>query len=79
MRIKLDEYPGETLSGRITQVATVDLQVAPLEISHKTGGSLTTVTDAAGVERAMGVSYEARVRIDHVDIHMLPGFRGRAD
>ena len=59
-------------------VAKVELQVAPREISHKTGGSLTTITDESDVERPLNVSYQARVRLTSTPGRLLPGFRGRA-
>lgn len=76
--IKLDELPGETLTGHIAEVAEVDLDVAPRELASRSGGELETRTDRAGRDRPMSVSYQARVAIDDPARRILPGFRGRA-
>jgi hypothetical protein len=78
VEIKLDEYPTATLTGRIEDVAQLDMQVIPRGLSHKTGGGVETITDDAGVERTLRVSYQARVRLAEFTQPLLPGFRGRA-
>ena len=78
VEISLDEYPGEIWTGRISEIATIDLQVAPRSLSQKGGGGLSTETDAAGAERPSSVTYQARVALENKDERLLPGFRGRA-
>lgn len=78
VEIKLDEYPAEALTGRIEHIAQLDMQVIPLEVSHKTGGGVETITDESGVERTMNVTYQARVRLEKSAVQLLPGFRGQA-
>ena len=78
VEIKLDEYPAATLTGRIEHVAQLDMQVIPRGLSHKTGGRVETITDDAGVERTLRVSYQARVRLAEFTHPLLPDFRGRA-
>ena len=64
--------------GRIEHVAQLDMQVIPRGLSHKTGGRVETITDDAGVERTLRVSYQARVRLAEFTHPLLPDFRGRA-
>ena len=78
VEINLDEYPGEIWTGRIHEIATIDLQVAPRALSQKAGGGLSTETDEAGAERPSSVTYQARVELANSDERLLPGFRGRA-
>jgi putative peptide zinc metalloprotease protein len=78
VEVNLDEYPGEKWTGRINEIATIDLQVAPRALSSKAGGGLSTETDKAGAERPASVSYQARVALENNDERLSPGFRGRA-
>jgi putative peptide zinc metalloprotease protein len=79
VRVKLDELPHTTLDGAIEEVSRSDLRVTPKPLSNKSGGELATRTDAAGVERPMSVSYQARVPLDGADAEDLRrGLRGRA-
>jgi putative peptide zinc metalloprotease protein len=74
-RIQLDQWPGEILPGTITEVAEVDLKVTPRElIAHK---DLPTRPDAAGVERLVNASYQARVRLDEHGARLLIDAQGR--
>jgi putative peptide zinc metalloprotease protein len=78
VEIKLNEYRAQSLNGRISQVAQIDLENVPLVLSHKTGGELSTLTDQAGQERPLRVAYQARVPLLETDLPILPGFHGRA-
>ncbi len=78
VEILLDEYAAKPMSGTIEEVAKIDLEVAPREISSKAGGGLTTKTDESGAERPMSASYEARVPIEGFDNVIIPGYRGHA-
>lgn len=62
----------------ITEIAGVDLQVAPGRLSTKAGGQVPTRTDAAGRQRPMSASYQARVPIDDPEGLLRTGLRGTA-
>ena len=76
--IKLDELPGETLHGNISEVSPSDLKVSSRRLSNKGGGTLATKTDASGAERPLSTSYQARVSIDDPDGLLRLGLRGQA-
>ena len=76
--IKLDELPGETLYGIISEVSQMDLKVSSRRLSNKGGGPLATKTDASGAERPLSTSYQARVAIDDPDGLLRLGLRGQA-
>ena len=74
-RIQLDQWPSAILSGTITEVAEVDLKVTPRElIAHE---DLPTRADAAGVERPLNASYQARVQLSEHDARLLIDAQGR--
>jgi putative peptide zinc metalloprotease protein len=76
--IKLDQLPAETLEGQISEISKSDLKVAPRQLSSTVGGDLVTRTDANGVQRPVGISYQALVPLDDPREFMLTGLRGRA-
>jgi putative peptide zinc metalloprotease protein len=78
VEIKLDEFPERVFRGRIEEIARMDLKISPRHLSNKSGGELSTKTDASGVERPMAVSYQVRVPIDAPAGVLRSGFRGRA-
>jgi putative peptide zinc metalloprotease protein len=78
VEIMLDEYPGEVWSSRIDEIAEVDLQRIPRELSVEAGGELAGSADDSGEARPASTSYQARVSLDNADQRLLPGFRGRA-
>ena len=78
VRIKLDEFPTHTWHGRVSEIAVIDLEVAPRELTSKAGGGLDTTTDASGAERPAKVSYQARIPLDDSDARLLAGVRGHA-
>ncbi len=79
VRIRLDAYASETLHGQILEIAKSDMeQVTSATWSTQTGGELTTVTDAAGVQRPQSASYEARVPLADLPVSLRSGLRGRA-
>ncbi|HEV7221080.1 MAG TPA: hemolysin D, partial [Pirellulales bacterium] len=75
--IKLDELPGETLHGRIAEIAAEPLTVSPRSLSNKAGGELATKTDEGGVERPLNTSYQVRVPIDDPEGLLRISLRGR--
>jgi len=76
--IKLEELPGDTLTGQIDKIGLDDLKVSPRHSSNKAGGDLATKTDESGVERPLNVSYQARVPLDDPDGLLRIGLRGQA-
>ena len=78
IEIKLDELPGHTLCGVIEEVSRSDLKASPRNLSNKAGGELATTTDAAGVERPLSTSFQARVRLENPDGLLRLGLRGTA-
>jgi len=77
VEIKLDELPFETLNGTIDEVSRSDLKTSPRNLSNKSGGELATTTDAAGVERPLSTSFQARVRLHNAGL-LRVGVRGTA-
>lgn len=78
VEIQLDALPGQTLPGRIEEVAENDLLLAPRQLSTRRGGELETQSDASGQERPTSTSYQARVSLDDAQGQILLGYRGRA-
>ena len=78
VEIKLDEYPSDTITGRIDEVARIQLKVVPPELSHNAGGDLSTQTDEAGTELPASASYQARVALVDEQQRLISGFRGHA-
>jgi putative peptide zinc metalloprotease protein len=76
--IKLDEDPTRTIWSTLREVAHSDVKISPRHLSNKVGGELATKTDAAGVERPLSVSYQARAPIASEPGALREGFRGRA-
>lgn len=76
--IKLDELPGDTLTGNISDIAAEALKVSPRSLSNKAGGELPTKTDESGVERPLSTSYQVRVPLDDSEGVLRLGLRGRA-
>ena len=68
----------QSLSGSVAGVAKVNAEQAPLDVSHKTGGDLSTLADEFGNERPLRVVYEARVPLEGSGRRLLPRLRGRA-
>lgn len=75
--IKLDEAPGETLHGEISEIAHEPLTVSPRSLSNKSGGELATKTDEGGVERPLSTSYQVRVPVEDPEGLLRIGLRGR--
>ena len=86
--INLESLPHQTFThnvveGRkqklaIEEVSQSDLKISPIGLSAKAGGELPTQTDAAGLERPLSASYQARVPLNSPDGHLLAGLRGQA-
>jgi putative peptide zinc metalloprotease protein len=78
VEILLDEFAGERHRGAIAEVAQQKLDVSAARLSHKSGGELTTKTDATGVERPESASYQALVPLNDPQGVLRQGLRGRA-
>ncbi|MBS0210228.1 MAG: HlyD family efflux transporter periplasmic adaptor subunit [Planctomycetes bacterium] len=62
VKLRLDEFPGEFLEGTISELAEVELRVAPRELAA--GGELPTRVDSQGMHRPLETHYQARVSLD---------------
>lgn len=79
VEIQLDAFAGRLLRGTIGEISGCELVHSPGNLSHKTGGQLTTRTDAAGRERPASTSYQARVfPLDGDTGPLRIGLRGQA-
>jgi len=78
VEICLDELPGRVLPGEIDMIAQGELEASPEQLSNKYGGDLPTETDAAGMEKPLSTSYQARVPLDNSDNLLRIGLRGQA-
>ena len=78
VEIQFDMLPGRTFSGTLAEVAEIDLETAPQQLSHKLGGDLVTRSNVRGEERPESTSYQARVPLDDVDGLLVLEARGRA-
>jgi putative peptide zinc metalloprotease protein len=76
VRLKLDERPGEVLTGIVREVAAIDLKVTPRElVQHE---DLPTRMDEEGRPELVSTSYQARVELDPHDATLLNGTTGTA-
>ena len=76
--IELEQQAGQRWQGPLAEVAKIDLTVAPRQLSRNTGGRLATAYDAAGLERPLSASYQARVNLNDPLGQLRPGLSGRA-
>lgn len=77
--VMLDAMPGRLFRTSIREVSKSDIKVTPRHLSNKAGGELATKTDAAGVERPLATSYQARTaELDDPGGELRIGLRGRA-
>ena len=79
VRIQLDQVPGKFLEGTIEEISAVDAESLSPELAAR--GLLPTVRDpsgAAGEDRPLGASFEARVTLAPHDATLLSRATGRA-
>ena len=76
VRIRLEELPGTTLWGTVTEIARTDLKVVPRELAA--GQQLPVRVGQQGLPRPLETSYQARVSLDDHADRLLIGARGRA-
>jgi putative peptide zinc metalloprotease protein len=76
VRLKLDERPGEILTGIVREVAQIDLKVTPRELlQHE---DLPTRMNQQGRPELVSTSYQARVELDPHGYSLLNGTTGAA-
>lgn len=76
VRLRLDERPGEILTGIVKDVAQMDLKVTPRElIQHE---DLPTRINEQGRPELVSTSYQARVELDAGETTLLAGTTGSA-
>ncbi len=76
VRLRLDEHPGEILTGLVREVAAIDLKVTPRELlKHE---DLPTRMDQQGRAELVSTSYQARVELDPHEATLLNGTTGTA-
>ncbi|MEM7316912.1 MAG: hypothetical protein AAF497_27590, partial [Planctomycetota bacterium] len=79
VEILLDELPEQQLTGKIREVAKIDMRMPPRELTLAAGGPLATSVDRdTGEQKLMFVMYEAAVPLHDLDVELLNGFRGQA-
>jgi putative peptide zinc metalloprotease protein len=76
VRIRLDHMPGETYSGRIVEIAKLDLEVMPRGLAA--AGDLPSRTDKRGLAHPLDTWYQARVELAGDPPHLLARVHGRA-
>jgi putative peptide zinc metalloprotease protein len=78
VELLLDQLPGDELTGTIDHIATEELKTASDRLSKRGGGDLATRTTADGLEKPLGVVYQASVPIDDETHRLLLGGTGTA-
>jgi putative peptide zinc metalloprotease protein len=78
VEILLHQLPGEKLAGQIDHIASEELKAASARQSTRGGGQLATRTTADGVEKPLGVVYQASVPLDDHSGSLLLGATGTA-
>jgi putative peptide zinc metalloprotease protein len=76
VRIRLDHMPGETYTGRIVEIAKLDLKVMPRGLAA--AGDLPSRTDERGLAHPLDTWYQARVELAGDPPHLLARVHGRA-
>ncbi len=76
VRLRLEERPGELLTGVVEDVAQIDLKVTPRELlQHE---DLPTRLNEQGRPELVSTSYQARVRLDPHNARLSAGSTGSA-
>jgi putative peptide zinc metalloprotease protein len=78
VQIFLEQLPGSDLGGEINHIASEELKAVSDRLSRRTGGTLATRTTASGIERPIGVVYQASVPIDDETDRLVVGGTGTA-
>ena len=72
--VKLDQAAGAVIQGRVTEIAEVNVDVAPRPLAKT--GDLPSRTDQSGVARPLSASYQVRIRLEASNRTILIGARG---
>lgn len=78
VEIKFDHLPSEVFEGTIAEISDRHAEFAPGQLTNKSGGEMSTVTDKQGRERLTSIAYEATVLLDEESGLMRAGMRGRS-
>ncbi len=70
--------PDRKFEAVITKIAERQTDYAPRQLSNKSGGDLSTVTDQQGREKLADLAYQATVKLTEDTDLMRTGLRGRA-
>jgi putative peptide zinc metalloprotease protein len=63
--LQFDAFPGQVLTSRVIDIARVDLKAAPITLSSRAGGDVSTKQDrGTGQLRPLSTSYQARVPLE---------------
>ena len=74
--LHLDEHPGLGIEGTIEEIAQVELQSAPSELTAQ--GDLATRTGASGTTELRSTAYQARVRLENAPTNITANASGWA-
>lgn len=74
-KIELDELPGQTIEGRVSDVAAVDLQVVPRALVAP--GGVASRVDQSGTAHPLEAAYQARITLDARPYALRSGGAGR--
>jgi putative peptide zinc metalloprotease protein len=76
VRMILDHLPGEVFDGRVTEVAKLDADVMPRELTA--AGDVPSRTDARGMQHPLDTWYQARVQFDREPPYTVARVHGTA-
>jgi hypothetical protein len=75
VEVKIDQAAGAIVAGTVTEIAEVDVEVAPRQLAKT--GDLPSRTDAAGIARPLSASYQVRIALAADDRTILLSAPGR--
>jgi putative peptide zinc metalloprotease protein len=78
VQLFLNQWAGEQFAGRIEHLSAEELKVASAGLSTQGGGRLPTRTTADGLEKPLGVVYQASVPLDDPTGRLVTGGAGTA-
>jgi putative peptide zinc metalloprotease protein len=76
VHVRIDSLPGEVYEGRVVEIASSDLKVAPRELAS--GVELPVRVDRQGISRPASITYQVRVRLSRQPETIVVGSRGQA-
>jgi hypothetical protein len=76
VRMVMDHLPGQVLTGKVVEVAKLDMDVMPRELAA--AGDVPSRGDERGVHRPIDTWYQARVRFDEAQARLVARMHGRA-